>query len=126
LPTRLGPWSRRLKSLALNASAKRGESAAGAPSRVNLELLSIFMVDAVPSLETYRSLLEASSCNFVELMVHPARVDEEHRRTTRISEISTADYEVLGSDGWRSFVEQSPIRFIPAHAVIQAASHAEA
>jgi predicted glycoside hydrolase/deacetylase ChbG (UPF0249 family) len=59
---------------------------------------SVFDRVATPaeiSLETYRGLLAANTDSPFELMVHPARVDDELREKTRIAGFSERERQIL-------------------------------
>jgi predicted glycoside hydrolase/deacetylase ChbG (UPF0249 family) len=59
--------------------------------RTNQGLVSVFDLGLDPeeiSLDDYRRILQQNSATPLELMVHPARVDADHREMTRISAVS--------------------------------------
>ncbi len=76
------------------------------------ELLSIFQSDGPPSVERYRQLIDASKASTIELMVHPSRVDDLHRQSTAISQISEEDYACLRSEGWFEYVRSGAVAFV--------------
>ena len=71
---------------------------------IDSTLVSIFSGGSLPSVEGYKTILDACSADLVELMVHPAIVDAQHREATGISGVSRLDFEVLSSLEWREFL----------------------
>lgn len=66
----------------------------------NAGFASIFDLQLEPAAitwEHYRLILQCLHESPLELMVHPAMVDDEHRLQTRISEVSARDYAILRS-----------------------------
>ncbi len=78
----------------------------------NDSLLSIFSAGGLPSVDAYRKMLAQSRAECVELMVHPACPDPEHRKATRIADVSEADWEVLSSPEWRALLDSGEFHFI--------------
>lgn len=56
--------------------------------------------------ELYSKLLSVYKTGFIELMVHPAEVDDIHRENTQISEFSAREYEWLCSGALRDLLEK--------------------
>jgi predicted glycoside hydrolase/deacetylase ChbG (UPF0249 family) len=66
--------------------------------KTNASLASIFDLQLKPediSGESYRTILQFDHVGPLELMVHPANVDEEHGKLTSISSTSAREYEAL-------------------------------
>lgn len=119
LSARTGSLVRKAKSMALSGLASRGERLASVRPTGSVELLSTFQGRGLPSLAGYRALLEDARSDFVELMVHPAKVDATHRSLTDISAVSAADFTTLSSDAWKNYLAQSGYRFVPVHELLR-------
>lgn len=108
-----GTPQRKVKTYAVNLLAQLGRRLAHAQESPGLAVLSVFATAEEPSVQTYQQLLERSSAENIELMVHPAKVDADHKATTGISQISQKDFETLSSKAWRVWVQQRKYEFIP-------------
>lgn len=110
----LGNSLRRMKTHALNVLARRGRQRAGADELTSLLVASIFSTGATPGVDAYLQLIRATPAGRVELMVHPAIVDEAHRSATAISAVSQGDYEILRSDSWMAALQAEGVELVPA------------
>jgi len=91
-------WRRRLRALGLEALVARNERRWAGRLRTNSGFCSLFdLTDRPEAIGTalYERLLGVYRGGLVELMVHPAEVDEDLRAATRITRFSAKEYAWL-------------------------------
>ena len=99
-PPTVVPLRRRIRMWMLNRMVTRNMKRWGGKLRVNASFASIFDFQLNPediSLESYLKILQYDHASAFELMVHPAVVDQGHEQATRISHVSSIEYDVLKS-----------------------------
>lgn len=96
---------KRIQSALLARINRRNLRANLAPTPLNDYFTSIFHSRMAPSVDAYRQIIAACPGPVVELMVHPARVDDGHRAETDISWISQMDYAVLCTSEWKHLID---------------------
>lgn len=90
--------SRCLRAWVLSRIVRRNATRWSGSVRMNAGFCSVFDRVANPemiTLETYRQILQANAASPFELMVHPARVDEQLTSLTRITAYSKRELAVL-------------------------------
>ena len=98
-PQRRG-WKKRVRAFGMEWMLRRNARRWPGRIRTNAGLCSLFDLTYQPAdiaSPLYRSLLEVYRQGAVELMVHPAEVDDELRSMTRITEFSARENEWLRS-----------------------------
>ena len=109
LPLRI-PWvwphatgssfKRRLRQWMLKKLIRRNMTRWSGALNVNQGLASVFDLGLLPteiSIEAYRQILQQNTTSPLELMVHPALVDDVHREMTDISAVSEREYALLAN-----------------------------
>jgi chitin disaccharide deacetylase len=103
------PLRRRLSDSVLDRMTRRCVDAKPASVRTNDGLCSVFDLCEPPPLiceRSYSRLLDAYQTGTVELMVHPALVDDELRHKTQITAVSAVEDKLLRSGFLREYVER--------------------
>lgn len=97
---------RHIKEAVLQAATRRCAALKPGTVGVNDGLCSVFDLDQAPtalSESSYRDLLDVYSGGVVELMVHPAEVDNELAGHTQITDVSAMENRLLRSGFLREY-----------------------
>lgn len=91
------PLKRKIRALLLSLLVRRNARRWQGRIKTNRAFASVFDLGLMPEEICVGSYLRmvGEQCSPLEIMVHPAQVDEELKSLTRITEISAAEYDVL-------------------------------